>query len=254
METPVSSPDIDSRRRVARAGSLLARLTRRGTPAPAPAAPEKPRAFTPDTIVDPVMPEGGRPVADYERLLGFDRSELEGKTVLDLGAGPELKFARELHDAGSTAQVVSLSPDFADERHYTRARRAHPEGVMSTGTGNNLPFPDGIFDRVYALRVMDHLPRDETSFFGFLQEVGRVLADNGEARLGPSNDIINRPILRSNEAFNQYCAQNGITATIERNLDVPATIRVYNEFMNTREFEQPDAVVLRKHPPAPLAQ
>lgn len=256
METPPSFSDNGSRG--LRAGRLLARLTRRAAPAPAPApapppvSPEKARSFKPDTIVDPVMPEGGRPVADYERLLGFDRSDLEGKKVLDLGAGPELKFAKELRDSGSTAKVVSLSPDFADRQHAARARKAHPEGVMVAGTGNNLPFADGSFDRIYALRVLDHVPLDDASFFGLLEEVGRVLADNGEARLGPSNAVVNSYILANNEAFAQHCAQNGITATVEQNVDAPATIRSYDPYSGMAlANSKPEAIVLRKNPAVP---
>ena len=253
MEIPTYSPDVADRRRGLRAGRILARLTRRAAPAPAPLAPEKAKAFKPDTIVDPAMPEGGRPVADYERLLGFNRREVEGKRVLDLGAGPELKFAKELHDAGSTAQVVSLSPDFQDERHAERARRAHPEGVMVAGMVSDLP--GGSFDRVYALRVLDHLPRDLDSFFGFLGDVGRVLDDNGEARLGPSNEIFDNISLKNSEAYVQQLAQNGITITVERNTDAPATIPFYDYGTGVRlGLAQPEAIVLRKSPVAPLAQ
>ena len=64
------------------------------------------------SIVSDRQPEGGRGLDEYENILGFDRSEFQGKIVLDLGAGPELKFAKDLHEYDINATVTEFSPDF----------------------------------------------------------------------------------------------------------------------------------------------
>ena len=68
--------------------------------------------FIKGTIEHRRQPSGGRGIATYEKQLMFDRKDLEGKKILDLGAGPEVKFAKELGESGINAEVISLSPDF----------------------------------------------------------------------------------------------------------------------------------------------
>ncbi len=113
----------------------------------------------------------------------FDRQDLKGKTVLDLGAGPDARLASGLHEAGITDRVVSLSPDFVMPRHYKRAREKHPDGAMVAGVGQALPFKDGSFDAVMALHVEDHLSAEGA--IAMAREIGRVLAPGGVGRVGP---------------------------------------------------------------------
>ena len=74
--------------------------------------------FIPDTINHEMMPKFGRGLESYEKQLMMNRSELEGKVILDLGSGPELKFATDLKIVGVSAHVISMSPDFGISMQY----------------------------------------------------------------------------------------------------------------------------------------
>lgn len=139
------------------------------------------------TIEHRLQTPGGRGLAVYEAQLMFDKSDLEGKTVLDLGAGPELKFAKDLAESGIKAEVVSLSPDFSDSKYTERARNSLPGGELLAGVGQALPFRDEFFDRIFAFHVDEHISREV--FFGFISEMARVLKKDGVAKLGPTLNI-----------------------------------------------------------------
>jgi len=81
---------------------------------------EEPYHYIQRTI-DSSWPPEGRDLSTYERELLFDKRELEGKVVLDLGAGLEAKFAKQLKEAGIKAEVISLSPDFIEEKYRTKS-------------------------------------------------------------------------------------------------------------------------------------
>jgi len=80
----------------------------------------------------------------------FNRTELEGLSVLDLGAGSRARFAKELAESGVNARVISLSPDFSTRLYSRPAREGHPQGKLLAALGEKLPFPDNSFDRVFA--------------------------------------------------------------------------------------------------------
>lgn len=140
-----------------------------------------------DSIENWIQPAGGRDLSTYETRLMFNRKDLEGKKILDLGAGPEVKFAKELAEAGIKADVTSLSPDFSEARHAKKALRSLPDAALIAGTGQALPFRNESFDRVFALHVDEHLNRE--MFLGFISEMARVLKRGGEAKLGPTRNI-----------------------------------------------------------------
>lgn len=124
------------------------------------------------------QPKGGRGLAKYEDLLQFKRRDLRGKRVLDLGAGPEGKFARELAESGINATVVSLSPDLIYPEY--RLKVAKP---ALAALGQTLPFADETFDRIFSLNVIPHL-LSKDSYLVFIREVARILKKNGIARIG----------------------------------------------------------------------
>jgi SAM-dependent methyltransferase len=154
------------------------------------AAPD--HTFTPDTIEHPMQPAGGRDLATYENRLGFNRAELEGAVVLDLGSGPTAKFATNLHEAGIAAAVVSLSPDYATRRHLESAQAALARvactSLLVPGLGQSLPFEDEVFDYVMALHVVEHL-RSPDIRRQTVAEAARVLAPGGLGFIGPIIDI-----------------------------------------------------------------
>lgn len=137
-------------------------------------------------------PEGGRGVAKYEKLLGVTAKEFEGKRVLDLGAGSELRFGSELKELGIHAEVISMSPAFAERVHRERVIAAgHPEIVSKavSGLGQELPFADGSFDRIVSLHALQYISEVEIQF-NFLREIVRTLSSGGVAYVGPMNFLL----------------------------------------------------------------
>lgn len=141
------------------------------------------------TIEHQLQPSGGRDLAIYEAQLMFNRKDLEGKIILDLGAGPEVKFAKQLEESGIKAEVVSSSPDFAETKYAEKARESLPDGKLAASIGQGLSFKNKSFDRVFAFHVDEHLSRQ--AFFGLISEMVRVLKEGGEAKLGPTRNIPN---------------------------------------------------------------
>ena len=149
------------------------------------------RGWYPGSIEPLKQPKGGRNLADYERVLGFERKDLEGETILDLGTGPEGKLAQELLQAKVEAQVVSLSPDLV----FGKYRGAFKKPVQAiAGLGQNLPFQHESFDRVLLLFVLEHLQSDD-DFFSLIEETARILKKGGQAHIGPTLPVLRNELI-----------------------------------------------------------
>lgn len=139
--------------------------------------------FGKETIEDYNMPMGGRSLEIYEKELMFDRAELNGKIVLDLGAGPEVKLANDLKNAEITAEVVSLSPDFRYKKYLNKAKEAMPEAKLVGGVGQKLPFKEETFDYVLSSHIFEHV--GEQQLLKIMLEISRILKFEGKAIIGP---------------------------------------------------------------------
>lgn len=144
---------------------------------------ESPR-YNIGSIEHPDMPEGGRGLDNYETVFGFRREELEGMKIADLGSGTRLRFDRGLRESGVRAEVVNISPDFQFPEIAEKTKEANPEATLVAARGEQLPFPEKTFDRVFALHVLEHI-RD--SFHDFVLEAARTLKEGGKASLGPTS-------------------------------------------------------------------
>ena|SRR3989338_2606981 len=185
-------------------------------------------SYKPGTIEAQGQPEGGRDLSIYEKTLNFDRHELDGKMILDLGAGPEVKFTRELKMAGINAEVMSLSPDFSEEKYSKKAREVLHEGELVAAIGQKLPFKNESFDRIFALHVLhvrEHV--SEEAFFDIIQEAARTLKRGGQAKLGPMLNVpgmlgwLPYKAILSNETLKDYLDSQGVEVIKE---DIPLTV------------------------------
>jgi ubiquinone/menaquinone biosynthesis C-methylase UbiE len=137
-------------------------------------------------------PERGRSLEDYERMLGFEREELRGKTILDLGAGPEGRLGQDIHmdwESKLDLKIISLSPDFAHKKYeFVESPIPGSEKQQSlenptAGLAEQLPFTDKSFDETLALYSVSQYA--EENFKMWIPEICRTLKDNGIARIGP---------------------------------------------------------------------
>lgn len=109
---------------------------------------------------------------DYS-LLGLRRGEL----VLDLGCGGG-RHAFEAIRLG--ARVVALDADQAEVNRVAAmlsavAAEAGGAGTVARADASGLPFADGIFDRVIAAEVLEHIQADTVA----MAELARVLRPGG---------------------------------------------------------------------------
>lgn len=96
----------------------------------------------------------------FRAVTGFDRSNVQGKLVLDAGCG----MGRFLEVAASLgAEVVGVDLSSSVER--ARRETNHPENVhFVQGDIMNPPFRRAIFDAAYSIGVLHHTPDTHRAF------------------------------------------------------------------------------------------
>ncbi len=94
-----------------------------------------------------------------------------GGRVLEIGAGLGEHISYESLE-NTEYHALELRPEIADE-----IRRRHPQvEVVTADCQKSIPFPDGFFDRVIAIHVLEHLPNLPAA----LKEIHRTLRPGGE--------------------------------------------------------------------------
>lgn len=137
------------------------------------------------------IPWEGREAAIYIHQLSIHKEHLEGKRVLDLGAGRDRNFARNLPEEGIHAEVISLSPAF-EYLHPHLGKDPHESARLAVaGMGEELPFKEKSFDTVVMFYVSLHIDTDER-MAAILKEIVRVLKPGGVAYIGPLMVIENQ--------------------------------------------------------------
>lgn len=113
---------------------------------------------------------------DYKDLFGFNCKELNGKSILDLGAG-DSTFAEDL--VGIAKEVVRLDPKYSDNSPEYR------KGAIA-GIAQNLPFRDNSFDEVLASVSLYWI---KTGLDDALLEMIRVTKPEGQIRIFPAEPV-----------------------------------------------------------------
>lgn len=163
------------------------------------------------TIEHPKQPPGGRDLVRYAEVFSIKPESLRGKTVLDLGSGPEAKLERQLREQGITDRVVSLSPDYAVEGTREKLLSANQEAASVAGVGQALPFRDQSFDAVFSLHTFEHITH--AAFESMIKESARILKGGGEAHFGPvfaDDDYNPYALVEDNNDLRDYLRQQGV--------------------------------------------
>ena len=108
-----------------------------------------------------------------------------GDRVLDLGCGGG-RHAFEVYRRGADVVAFDLDPAelapvsgmFGAMRTAARPRRRRGATAIS-GDATAMPFGDGMFDRVIAAEVLEHIPRRQRA----MNEIARVLRPGGLAAI-----------------------------------------------------------------------
>ncbi len=150
-----------------------------------------------------------RGVTRYMELLNISEDELNDphSLILDLGAGTEQNFAKEVRKLNLKSKIVSLDPRlglseaedidnlFAKPHKEARIRgRKNPETKTAAGLSASLPFVDNVFDHIYALYSVPYYLnyRNPSEVSETLQEMLRVLKPGGVIRVFPvENEQLN---------------------------------------------------------------
>lgn len=125
--------------------------------------------------------------------------KMPGELILEVGSGSG-RFTE--HAASTGALVVSLDMSHAVEANY--ASNGHlPNVLIVQGSLYDMPFPRGVFDRVFCFGVLQHTPDVKKAFFSllpFLRPGGSLAVDvyrrqRGWRRLLQTKYLV-RPITR----------------------------------------------------------
>lgn len=132
-------------------------------------------------------PDAGHGLEEYETKLGFNRKELEGLTVLDLGSGATEKLSRELKESGVNSNIISLNPDYIYEDIRNTATQSGWQGKSVAALAQELPFKNESFDAIIGLNsvsIYANISHPE-ALQAWLSEIARVLRSGGKALIGP---------------------------------------------------------------------
>jgi len=117
----------------------------------------------------------------YRELL----PRVDGARVLDLGCG-EGYGADLLADRAADVVALDLAPEAV---YHARLKYHRPNLRFDYGDVYALPYPEGSFDAVVSLQVLEHLHEPDR----YMREIARVLRMGGRAFLTTPNRLIISP-------------------------------------------------------------
>ena len=117
--------------------------------------------------------------ADFSRTRDFDK-DLKGLTsflsagerVLDIGCGNG-RLLKLIGNKGLDYTGIDIS-----EQIIKIAQEKYPGQKFQIFDGRHIPFSDGYFDKIFAIRVFHHLPSEKIRL-EFLKEIKRTLKPGG---------------------------------------------------------------------------
>ena len=144
-----------------------------------------------------------------------------GQTVLDVG-GASTIFS--FYVASRGCQVVVVDNDWANcgtllNARYVAKQMGWSLAALDRDVSRPVPFPDGHFDRVFSICVLEHLPNRLRQFL--MREIGRVLKPGALAGFTTDYDAT-RPVLVTDKGL-----RFAYKAKLERDVIQPSGLTVY---------------------------
>lgn len=126
----------------------------------------------------------------YLRDLHLVEQDLDGKMILDIGAGGR-GFAKGAGKEGVDASIVSLDPHYANMGVYESIimKESNPQvdSLTVAGKGESLPFADNSFDLIIANYSMPLYTQSKLQIKEYFEELKRVVKPGGEIRIFPAS-------------------------------------------------------------------
>ena len=121
--------------------------------------------------------------------------DVSDKKVLEVGCGKG-RFARVYKEMGADVYGIDISAELLKE-----ARKIDPERFIEAGA-YEIPFRDGMFDIVYLVEVIEHIPDLDRA----MREIVRVLRGGGKIIIIDRNalSLNNRRMLVPNVIIKKY--------------------------------------------------
>jgi len=155
--------------------------------------------------------EGEAAIEKAEDMLshvGLELKDLAGKQVLDIGAGHSL-LERVGKETGINPGIVSL-----DRRRANLSKRPELTGRV-LANARALPFKDKKFDLIYVSAAPPLTANNKSFFEETVNEIERVLTENGEARF-TSTDLAFLHYYLRNERIWDLCIRSPDLTSEER--------------------------------------
>lgn len=146
-----------------------------------------------------------RSVEDYLNDLHLREEDLEGKKILDVGAGLR-GFARDAKEKGMKVDIFSVDPFYMLSREERKdvldddvSRGSIPAAIDTSvddktvaGLAEELPIKDVEFDYVFSNYSQPFYAEDAEELRKFIEEGLRVLKPGGQLRVAPYMPIESR--------------------------------------------------------------
>jgi SAM-dependent methyltransferase len=190
------------------------------------------------------------PVSNFKPFLGHWQIApkfFKNQAVLEIGTGPFGFFAAiDMMDSDCVPKELALMDPLMDfYQQFDLFNYMPDKSLRLQAPGENIPFPDDLFDCIVTTNTIDHVADCDT----FLQEVGRVLKKDGILLFSvhtlanfvkPLKPIIkhldkNHPYHFNRDDVTALFAKNGFTLT--QNVSVP---------MHKENFIPADASIKQK--------
>jgi ubiquinone/menaquinone biosynthesis C-methylase UbiE len=117
--------------------------------------------------------------------------------ILDLGAGMQQEFAREVKKLGLKSKIISVDPRLGlseeedlsllpkSERQERLEGRKNVQPMSVAATSEALPFKEGSFDKIYALYSVPYYLKNSQEIKTTLEEMIRTLKSGGIIKAFP---------------------------------------------------------------------
>ncbi len=125
---------------------------------------------------------------DHVARYTFAQRYIQGKVVLDIACGTG--YGSDMMARGGAERVVGIDID-AEAVRYAKDQYSAENSTYLCGSAEKIELPDSYFDVIVSFETIEHLDKEVRT--KYLQEMRRVLKDDGLIILSTPNKLISSP-------------------------------------------------------------